>query len=333
MRAKLRVSRQASEVKLSLAKFYLGVDGGQSSTTAIIANEYGQVVGEGRSGPCNHVTGNEAREKFRKVLTNCVAQASSKAGLNTNSAGFAAACLGFSGGAEDKASYSQELIHCKLLKVTHDAEIALIGATAQEPGIIVIAGTGSIAFGRNAEGRTARAGGWGYIFGDEGGAFDIARRALRAALQFEEGWGPTTSLHERLLEHTNSGTANQLLHHWYTESRRHVIAELAPLVTTVAEEGDPVAQTILGEAAAALGWWVEGVYRNLFRKNEAVPVAYIGGVFRSAQIRQAFAEEVRRRIECDVIRPKLSPAAGALLEALRMDGNASKLTGVPEIKT
>jgi N-acetylglucosamine kinase-like BadF-type ATPase len=320
-------------VKRSLPRYYLGVDGGQSSTTAIIANQDGQVLGVGRSGPCNHVSGDEATEKFLRVMRECLSQATSNARLDLDSSCFAAACLGFSGGAEDKASYSRELIRSDRLKLTDDAEIALIGATEGEPGIVVIAGTGSIAFGRNAQDQTARAGGWGYLFGDEGGAFDIVRRALRAALQFEEGWGPATSLHERMLEHTSAQTVNQLMHRWYAEQSRQAIAELAPLVTMAAEEGDAVAQNILGEAARALSWYAEGVYRSLFREHATISVAHIGGVFKSSSIRVAFAEQIRKRIGRDVIRPKLSPAAGALLEALRMDGNASKLTGVPETKT
>ena len=194
-----------------MPRFYLGIDGGQSSTTAIIADEGGRAIGVGRSGPCNHVSGDEAKEKFIRVLQECLSQAISSAGLELNQAHFRAACLGFSGGAEDKTAYAQEIISSDYLKVTHDAEIALIGATEGQPGIVVIAGTGSIAFGRNAEGQTARAGGWGYIFGDEGGAFDIVRRAVRAALQFEEGWGPATQLYGRLLEDTKLQTAEPVV--------------------------------------------------------------------------------------------------------------------------
>ena len=251
-----------------------------------------------------------------------------------NAAGpeFAAACLGFSGGAEDKALYSRELVRSPRMKVTNDAEIALTGALAGEPGIIIIAGTGSIAFGRNAEGRTARAGGWGYIFGDEGGAFDIVRRALRAALQQEEGWGPETILTSQLLLATNSPTANHLLHHFYSQPRS-LIATFAPVVTECASQGDPVAQNILLESARMLSYFVEGVYRNLFRPSEHVPVARIGGVFRSEPLRNAFDAKIRVAIGCRTVDPKLSPSAGALLEALRLDGNTSQLTGIPETKT
>src|SRR5437764_3315818 len=99
-------------------------------------------------------------------------------------------------------------IRTRRLIVTNDAVSALAGATASGQGIITIAGTGSIAFGRNASGRTARAGGWGYIFGDEGSGFDIVRQALRAALRMEEGWGPSTRLREVLIEATGSRDAN-----------------------------------------------------------------------------------------------------------------------------
>lgn len=313
--------------------YFLGVDGGQSSTTALIADEYGRVLGMGRSGPCNHVAADEARRKFIAVVGACVEQAAQRAGLGSSGMEFTAACLGFSGGAEDKAALSREIIHSPLIKVTHDAEIALAGAMEGAPGIVIIAGTGSIAFGRNAQGRTARAGGWGYIFGDEGGAFDIARRALRAALRFEEGWGPSTALREGLLAATGAGSANELLHRFYGSVARNTIAGLAPLVDKAAETGDDVAQAILAEAAGQLAWYVKGLHANLFETGSAVPVATIGGVFGSSRLRAAFAGQVRASLQCAVIYPKLSPAAGALLEALRLAGNPSNLSGILETKT
>src|SRR5208283_3215279 len=90
------------------------------------------------------------------------------------------------------------------------------GATGGKPGVVVIAGTGSIAFGENALGETARAGGWGYIFGDEGGGFDIVRQALRAVLSEHEGWGPRTALTPALLEATDTAHAKETLHRLYT---------------------------------------------------------------------------------------------------------------------
>lgn len=313
-------------------RYYLGIDGGQSSTTALVADESGHVVGMGHSGPCNHVTGLEARHKFLKVVGECIEQAVRNLTCNSSPPAFAAACLGFSGGPEDKTAYASELLTSPLLKVTNDAEIALTGATDGEPGIIIIAGTGSIAFGRNATGRTSRAGGWGYLFGDEGGAFDITRRALRAALRSEEGWGPATLLSESLLAATESSTANELLHHLYSRPR-HEIAALASLVTDCAVQGDAVAHGILIESAHLLTSYVTGLYGCLFPAAEIVPVAHVGGVFRSDPLRQAFVEDIRATLGCHAICPRLSPAAGAVLEALRLDGNASKLSGIPVTKS
>ncbi len=290
-------------------------------------------MGVGRSGPCNHVSGDEARTRFRAVLSDCLQEASHALTHEFRSLEFAAACLGFSGGAEDKETYSRELIRTRRLKVVNDAEIALTGATAGAPGIIVIAGTGSISFGRNAQAKTARAGGWGYIFGDEGGAFDITRRALRAALRWEEGWGQTTTLHRVLLDATQSKSANHLLHRFYADKERKAVAALAPLVTQEAERGDRLAMDILSEAAGALAKYVVGVHEMLFQESDIVTVAHIGGVFRSTPLRQAFIEALTDKVDCETVFPKFSPAAGALIEALRLDGNPAKLSAVPHTKT
>jgi N-acetylglucosamine kinase-like BadF-type ATPase len=312
-----------------LARFYLGIDGGQSGTTALIADETGAVIGRGRGGPCNHIAGPKAVEKFNHVIGACLAEACTQAGLDTKNVRFASVCLGFSGGAEDKRALSQSLIASERYYVTHDAEIALSGATAGEPGIIVIAGTGSMAFGRNAEGTTARAGGWGYIFGDEGGAFDIVRQALRAALRAEEGWGPATALLPLFLETTGASGANALLHAFYSpEYPRSRVASLAPLVDQAADSGDQVAIQVFQNAGTQLAELARGVYRQLFRTGLPVPVSPIGGALKSTTLRRTLYEQIRTVIDCPVSEPKWSPAAGALIEALRMDGNRSMPAGI-----
>lgn len=306
-------------------KIYLGIDGGQSSTTALIANETGRIIGRGRGGPCNHVAAAERREKFLRIIKGCLAEACQEAGVDPTSVSFAAACFGFSGGAEDKEPYVRELVRSARFKFTHDAEIALTGATGGEPGVMLIAGTGSIAFGRNAAGATARAGGWGYIFGDEGGAFDLTRRALRAALQNEEGWGPATALRDLLLQATGAPDANTLMHRFYNDFSRASIASLAPLVTQAAAQGDSAAVEIVDQACRKLSWYVEGVYRHLFTAGDSVPVAYVGGVFQSALLLDRFARAIRDSIGCDPRAPRFGPAEGAILEAMLLDGNTAAL--------
>ncbi len=154
-----------------MSDLYLGVDGGQSSTVAVIGNAQGKVIGWGTAGPSNHVGAAEGRPKFLRVMRECLWHAALQAGVDPEEMRFRSACLGMSGGPDDKQGLLRELIEADHLLVTHDARIALAGATGGEPGVIVIAGTGSIAFGENATGETARAGGWGYLFGDEGGGF------------------------------------------------------------------------------------------------------------------------------------------------------------------
>lgn len=330
---KTRHSREPAWVPAQtvMPRFYLGVDGGQSSTTALISTETGCIVGRGKGGPCNHVRTSEGQAKFLRAVGGCVEGACREAGLDTSAIIFQSACLGFSGGAEDKEAYSRELIRSSSYKITHDADIALSGATAGQPGIIIIAGTGSMGFGRNAAGKTCRAGGWGYVFGDEGGGFDLTRRALRAALRYEEGWGPSTTLRAILLEAAGAQDANDLLHRFYTaEYSRTGIASFAPLVTRAAEAGDAAAREILNSAAEKLSSFVEAVYRQLFQAGDRVRVAYAGGVFQSSLLLARLQEHVRESIGCEVSRPSFGPAAGAVLEALRFDGNPSQLSNVPE---
>jgi N-acetylglucosamine kinase-like BadF-type ATPase len=157
-------------------KLFLGVDGGQSSTTVLIGDESGRVLGAGEAGPCNHAGAEEGRARFQRAVNEGLNAACAQAGVDAGTVRFESACLGMSGGPDDKQAILAGMLRAEHLMVTTDAAIALSGATATGQGIAAIAGTGSIAFGRNAEGRRARGGGWGYIFGDEGSGFDIARQ-------------------------------------------------------------------------------------------------------------------------------------------------------------
>ncbi len=302
-------------------KLFLGVDGGQSSTTALIGDETGRILGAGVGGPCNHAATQEGREKLERAVAACLAAACDQAGLDAGTIRFEVACLGMSGGPDDKREILAALLRAGKLIVTTDAVIALAGATPTGQGIIVVAGTGSMAFGRNARGDTARAGGWGYLFGDEGSAFDIARQGLRAALRMEEGWGPPTVLRRLFLEVAGSADAWQAMHLFYTDEwPRSRLAMLAPLVDRAALAADAVARQILDDAAAHLAGFAGAVRAQLWKPDEAVDVAYSGGVFRSAIVRERF----RRLVEADAGTrcgpPRHGPAAGALLEAYRAVG-------------
>lgn len=313
--------------------YFLGVDGGQSSTTALIGDEQGRVLGSGRGGPCNHVSAAEARAKFTAAIGECVRQAAEAAALDSASLEFDAACLGFSGGPADKDALIAEMFRIRKRVVTHDALIALSGAHAGLPGIITIAGTGSISFARNAAGKFARAGGWGYVYGDEGGGFDLTRQALRAALRMEEGWGPATTLRALLLEATGAAGANELLHKFYTpDFPRPRVAALSRLVEKAADEGDSVAADILNEAAQQLAGITLASRMQVFTPQDQAAVAYIGGVFKCGRVLDEFRRRLERGGNTTVQAPVYGPAAGALLEAYRAAGLQVTLSGVPEEK-
>jgi N-acetylglucosamine kinase-like BadF-type ATPase len=314
-------------------RFFLGVDGGQSGTTALVGDEAGRVLGAGRGGPCNHAEAPEGRQKLMRAVSGAVGEACGQAGLDPRFVRFAAACFGMSGGPEDKQAILHEILAADAVVVTDDAVIALAGATAGEPGIVTIAGTGSIAFGRNAAGRTARAGGWGYIFGDEGGGFDIARQALRAALRSEEGWGPPTALLPALLDATGSADANRAMHRFYTpEWSRPRVAALARLVDDAAMAGDAAARDILHNAAQQLATLTSSVRGQLWEPGEPAHVAWTGGVFHS----QILLERYRCLVELEdgnrAGPAEYAPAAGALIEAYRAAGMCPPLSGAPALK-
>jgi N-acetylglucosamine kinase-like BadF-type ATPase len=311
-----------------VSRWYLGLDGGQSSTSALIGDESGQVLGVGHAGPCDHVSTAESHARFRDAIGGAVRAALKAAGLTETR--FAGACLGLSGGPADKEAVVREMVAAEHYRITNDAVIALLGATAGEPGVIAIAGTGSIAYGRNAEGRTARAGGWGYVFGDEGGAFDVVRQAVRAALRQEEGWGHTTALRQILLEATGAPDMNDLLHRFYTPAYpRARIASCAKLVDEAARQGDAAARDILHSAAQALATFVAAVRKQLFHRGELAQTSYIGGVFHSEILRERFAMLVELESDAPVHLPAFGPAAGALIEAYRLAGLHVHLSNAP----
>jgi N-acetylglucosamine kinase len=302
-------------------KLFLGVDGGQSGTTAVIGDETGRILGTGEAGPCNHAAAGEGRAKLVGAIGESVGAACAQAGLDATAVRFEAACFGMSGGPDDKREILAATLRVERLVVTDDAVIALAGATTMGQGIITIAGTGSIAFGRNPSGRTARAGGWGHIFGDEGGGFDIARQALRAALRLEEGWGPPTVLREMLLAATASENANQMLHRFYTDEwPRSRVATLARLVDLAAAQSDAVALGILRSAARQLAGLAAAVREELWAPGVQLEIAYIGGVFQSGILLEGFRTlvEAHQWVRCGA--PRRSPAVGALREAYRAAG-------------
>ena len=314
-------------------ELYLGIDGGQSSTVALIGDERGRVIGFASGGPCNHVSSQEAAAKFGSVIRSCVSDACLDAGLDPSRTHFESACCGMSGGPQDKRRLLAEIINTKILVAKDDGEIALLGATAGGPGIVVIAGTGSIAYGCNKAGLLLRAGGWGYAFGDEGSAFEIVRQAVRASLRQEEGWGPNTALFTALLSATGSQNANGMLHAFYTNAwPRARIAGLSEVVDQISIAGDPVARGILEQAGQSLASLVACIRVQLFPIPTDIQIAFAGGVFRSEVVLDRFRLLVELTDGCRCTPSLMSSAAGALLLAYRARRRDVTLSNVPSTK-
>src|SRR6185369_13954172 len=120
-------------------RLFLGVDGGQTGTTALIGAEDGRILGMGRGGPCNHAAAGAGRQKLIRAVTDSLAGACLQSGLQPSDIRFAAACFGMSGGPEDKQAILREILPAQQMLVTDDAVIALAGATAGDPGLVTIA--------------------------------------------------------------------------------------------------------------------------------------------------------------------------------------------------
>ena len=179
----------------------LGLDAGGTKTVCYLADENGVVLSEGR-GRGAHLPSAGA-EGIAVVLREVISQTLAGAGQPR---ALSAVCLGMAG--VDRPSEAavvrglvNDLVSSPCVTIVNDALIALEAGAGAEPGIVVIAGTASIAYGRDAGGRSARAGGWGYVLADEGSGYWLGRQALRAAMRHVDGRGPDTSLTRRLLEH------------------------------------------------------------------------------------------------------------------------------------
>ena len=170
--------------------------------------------------------------------------------------------------------------------VTSDAHAALAGAFAGGPGGIVIAGTGSIALASTSDGRTARAGGHGFLLGDEGGGYWIGRRAVSASLAARDGTGPATRLVELVPRVLRRDLDSVVAWVHRNPTDRQALAALVPQVARCAAEGDLVAAEIFTAAAEALARLATAVRTRLGEPN--LPIAPVGGVFRVPVMRGRF---------------------------------------------
>src|SRR5688572_12306128 len=188
----------------------LGIDAGGTKSVCLLADGQGRVLATARGGGANLQSAGEL--EVEKVLHGVMSEV-----LSGQDATPAAVCLGIAGvDRPDDAAVVRGIMHRIGFRtpviVVNDALIALVSGVGEGPGVVVIAGTGSIAYGRNADDTAARSGGWGYLLGDEGGGIWIGRSALSAVVRQFDGRGPVTLLTGLVLEHMRLSEPTELVH-------------------------------------------------------------------------------------------------------------------------
>jgi glucosamine kinase len=249
----------------------LGVDAGGSATRAVLMVD-GEVIRRFDEPPLNLLLHTDAFDRLAALIAESGAQA---------------AGLGLAGlrGRDQAAELQLRLVEATGVDVVvaDDTEVALLGAFGGGPGIVVICGTGSNAFGRAADGRTARVGGHGFLLGDEGGAYWIANQALRAALHSHDGTGPKAPVLEQAVTSAYGCDFDAIVRTVYRDvADRQVVAKLARVVMTL---DDPVMVAILDAGADFLVVMAQALRTAL---GADLPVAMHGGVFGNAHVRARF---------------------------------------------
>jgi N-acetylglucosamine kinase-like BadF-type ATPase len=309
--------------------YFLGIDGGQSHTTALIADARGRILGKGHAGASNHTRAPGGRERLTQAVTQAVNEALQHAGLHKRQAlsrfRFASAHLALTGEPQDKIEIVCELLDAERLVVGHDAPGALAGAHAGGAGVIVLAGTGSVACGETwdaaGERRFVRIGGRGYLFGDEGSGFAIARDALRAALRRADREAEPDQLQRALLKHFHRTSPAAIAEDVYAGTlSREALAGFTARVAALAARGNQTARALLTQAAAELAELAAVTLQRLGAR-ELLPVSYGGGVFRSPFLCNQFVARLERCVPgVAVVPPRFGPDIGALLLAYRQAG-------------
>jgi N-acetylglucosamine kinase len=305
----------------SSGSYFLGVDGGASKTAAVVTDETGRPLGRGVAGGSNHLR--VGIEQATRNVERAVNIALVETGIAIRQIEYA--YCGIAG--SDHPEHHEKVVEALKVffpggnfVVDTDARIALTGAVGFGAGVVIISGTGSVAFGRNARGAEGRAGGWGPTLGDEGSGYAIARDGLSAIVRAYDGRAPETAMTELLCrEYLMCQPADLPRFVYATTTHADDIARFGRLVMESATAGDPVASQILEHAGRELGECVLAVVRKLDLTAEDFPVAYVGGAFHAGPM---LIDPMRRTINAEapkatLVKPLRTPVEGAAMMAIR----------------
>jgi len=303
-------------------KYLIGVDGGGTKTDSAIADLSGKIIHYTTGKPSNFlVVGiEEAVENIFALIEENLFK------LEGDFANVKQIVIGVAGaGRKEDAQlleksfkdYSEEQgVHFKGVKVVSDAHIALEGAFPDSAGCILIAGTGSILFGKDEKGTIHRVGGFGRLIGDEGSGYSIGRKALNAVSKASDGRGEETLISELLNAKMNSGSDNSIINKVYKEKLD--VASVAKIVILAAEEGDPIAEDILDEEADELVLHIKSLINKIRTNN--LNVAFSGSLIDNKNF---YSDLLKNKIKSTlpnvkVVKPAFPPVSGAILFAKRL---------------
>ena len=258
-------------------RYVLGLDGGGTKTDCVLMDESRHVVASSRGGPSNPM-----RVGFGGALAAvCEAARTAIVSAKISNDAVGSLCAGLAGTGYPESGRKMRMLleeefPGKLIRVCTDMDLTL-QAIGDGAAIVLIAGTGSAAVGRDARGNTARVGGHGYLLGDQGSAYHVGQRAVLAALRHFERTGEDTPMGQRILSEIGAPTWADLQSRVYA-APDDVFPRLFRVVLHAAESGDPTAQTLLDDCAAALAELVSDLTQRLQLQSEKFQLASTGGM-------------------------------------------------------
>jgi glucosamine kinase len=306
-----------------MSTIVVGIDGGGSRTRVMVADESGQQLGSAE-GTGSAVRPGEA-ERSAQIMESLVREALASCAMTHVMPKVLCAGAAGVGREGERQALWQALASRELAEevVVHaDAAVALDDAFGDGAGILLISGTGSVAFGRGPTGDVDRCGGWGPMCGDEGSGAWIGRRALSVVTAASDGREPDTALVGAILTAAELDQPEGLIA-WAAGSTPSRLAELAPVVVITADAGDLRANAILSLAAEELALHVRTLARRLFGEERAsCPVALAGGLLApGASLRRRVEHRLKSAVPGAQIRPdEVVPVRGAVRGALRFLG-------------
>lgn len=306
--------------------YLIGVDGGQTSTKCVLVTTTGRILGHGRGRGLVHLAAEGARAQYAHALREAFAAMWHSAGRAPQPVvGIGLGLTGVEANTPESVlvhDIVHEVIAAHHVVVHSDAYAALIGAHRGRPGIVAISGTGSHVLGLNAHGEMARAGGWGWLLGDEGSAMWIGKAGLNAALRALDGLNKPTWLQALLCQHFGIAALHEVKRLVYApDFGAKGFAGLAPLIAHAAEQGDAAAADIIARAGSDLATQVAAVQQRLRLPPDA-PIAPVGGAYEHVRgLQEQFVSAMRKlNPQARVVTPELPPTLGAVLMVAKTCG-------------